>query len=386
MMSVGVIIVAAGRSARMGASVPKPLLDLNGRTMLQRSVAAFDDHPGIDAVVVVLPEALVASGPSLVSGTTRRCLFVAGGERRQDSVRLGFAALPVSADPILIHDAARPFADRGLIDRVIAEATESGAAVPAVRARDTVKRVNLDNHVVDETLPRDQIWLAQTPQGFSRRVLQDAVAVGERGVDATDDAMLAERAGHAVRVVQGDERNVKITTPGDVSAIRASAPALPRVGTGYDLHRLIDGRALVLAGVRVPFARGPHGHSDGDVLCHAVADALFGAAGAGDIGQHFPNTDPRWKDAPGLDLLSRAVTIVGGHGWRVASVDATIVLERPKLMPHLAEIRERLAGALALPVDRVSVKAKTNEGVDATGRGEAIAAYAVAVLAPGGTE
>lgn len=383
-MSVGVIIVAAGRSVRMGASVPKPLLDLGGRTMLQRSVAAFADHPGVDALVVVLPEALVASGPSLVGGTTRRCLFVAGGDRRQDSVRLGFRALPATADPILIHDAARPFADRGLIDRVIAAASETGAAVPAVRAKDTVKRVDLEKQIVDQTLPRDEIWLAQTPQGFSRRVLEDAVAMGERGIDATDDAMLAERAGHAVRVVEGDERNVKITTPDDLSAVRASAAALPRVGTGYDLHRLVEGRSLVLAGVTVPFERGPHSHSDGDVLCHALADALFGAAGAGDIGQHFPNNDPRWKDASGLDLLGRAVAIVRGHGFRVASVDATIVLERPKLVPHLAEIRERLARVLEIPADRVSVKAKTNEGVDATGRGEAIAAHAVAVLAPGG--
>jgi 2-C-methyl-D-erythritol 2,4-cyclodiphosphate synthase len=195
--------------------------------------------------------------------------------------------------------------------------------------------------------------------------------------------MLAERAGHAVRVVPGDERNVKITTPDDLANVRAAVSGLPRVGIGYDLHRLVEGRPLVLAGVTLPFERGPHGHSDGDVLCHALADALFGAAGAGDIGQHFPNTDPQWKDAPGLDLLGRAVEIVRGRGWRVASVDATIILERPKLAPHLAAIRDRLADVLAVTVDRVSVKAKTNEGVDAVGRGEAIAAHAVAVLTPG---
>ena len=382
-MSAGVIIVAAGRSSRMGADVPKPLLDLGGRTMLQRSVEVFDVHPGVDELVIVLPAALVTAGPSLVGPTTRPCQFVAGGERRQDSVRLGFAALSARVDPILVHDAARPFADIGLIDRVIAAAAEGGAAVPAVRARDTVKRVDLDRHVVAETLPRDEIWLAQTPQGFSRRVFLDALAAAARGVDATDDAMLAERAGHAVRVVAGDERNLKITTPDDLAALRASVSTLPRVGTGYDLHRLVEGRPLVLAGVTLPFDRGPHGHSDGDVLCHALADALFGAAGAADIGQHFPNTDLRWKDAPGLDLLGRAVEIVRGHGWRVASVDATVVLERPKLAPHLSEIRQRLAHVLGVTVDRVSVKAKTNEGVDAVGRGEAIAAHAVAMLAPG---
>jgi len=382
-MSAGVIIVAAGRSTRMGADVPKPLLDLGGRTMLQRSVEVFDVHPGVDELVVVLPSALVTAGPSLVGPTSRPCRFVAGGERRQDSVRLGFAALSARVDPILVHDAARPFADIGLIDRVIAAAAEGGAAVPAVRARDTVKRVDLERQVVAETLPREEIWLAQTPQGFSRSVFEDALAAAARGVDATDDAMLAERAGHAVRVVPGDERNVKITTPDDLANVRAAVSGLPRVGTGYDLHRLVEGRALVLAGVTLPFERGPHGHSDGDVLCHALADALFGAAGAGDIGQHFPNTDPQWKDAPGLDLLGRAVEIVRGHGWRVASVDVTIILERPKLAPHLAAIRDRLADVLAVTVDRVSVKAKTNEGVDAVGRGEAIAAHAVAVLTPG---
>jgi 2-C-methyl-D-erythritol 2,4-cyclodiphosphate synthase len=158
---------------------------------------------------------------------------------------------------------------------------------------------------------------------------------------------------------------------------------LPRIGTGYDLHRLVGSRPLTLAGVTLASDRGPQGHSDGDVLCHALADALFGAAGAGDIGQHFPDTDPRWKDAAGLDLLGRASEIVRSRGWRVSSVDATIVLERPKVAPHLADIRERLAQVLGVPVDRVSVKAKTNEGVDAVGRGEAIAAHAVALLAPG---
>jgi 2-C-methyl-D-erythritol 4-phosphate cytidylyltransferase/2-C-methyl-D-erythritol 2,4-cyclodiphosphate synthase len=379
-MSVGVIIVAAGRSERMGAGVPKPLLDLGGKTLLQRSVEAFDRHPGVSELVVVLPAALVDDGPSLVGQTSRACRFVAGGERRQDSVRHGMDALSSNADPILVHDAARPFADRETIDRVIAAALEAGAAVPAVPARDTVKRVDLDRRVVAATLPRGEIFLAQTPQGFSRRVLQDAIAAGERGIDATDDAMLAERAGHAVRVVSGDERNVKITTPEDLAASRATLSPIPRVGSGYDLHRLVDGRTLVLAGVTLPFQRGPHSHSDGDVLCHALIDAILGAAGAGDIGQHFPNNDARWKDAAGLDLLGRAIEIVRDRGWRVSSVDATVILERPTLAPHLDEIRARLAPALGVGVDRVSVKAKTNEGVDAVGRGEAIAAHAVAVL------
>lgn len=381
-MNVGAIIVAAGRGARVGGAIPKQLLDLGGRTILQRSVAAFDGHAGVSEIVVVLPAEWVPEGAALVGPTTRPCRFAAGGERRQDSVARGLAAMPAGPDLILVHDAARPFADTALIDRVIAGAAEYGAVVPAVQARDTVKRVDLDRRLVRETIARDEIWLAQTPQGFRRAVLAAAVAAAD-GVEATDEAALAERAGHAVRVVTGDDQNVKITTPDDLEAARARVSSTLRVGTGYDLHRLVEGRPLVLAGVLLPFDRGPIGHSDGDVLCHAITDAVLGAAAAGDIGQHFSNTDPRWKDAPGLDLLARAVAIVRGRGFAVESVDASVILERPRIAPALPGIRERLAVVLGCGVDHVSVKGKTNEGVDAVGRGEAIAAHAVAVLRPG---
>jgi 2-C-methyl-D-erythritol 4-phosphate cytidylyltransferase/2-C-methyl-D-erythritol 2,4-cyclodiphosphate synthase len=379
-MPVGVVIVAAGRGTRVGGGAPKQLLDLGGRTLLQRSVAAFDVHPRVAALVVVLPVDLVREGPALVGATHHACRFVPGGERRQDSVRLGLAGLSDAIDLVLIHDAARPFVDAGVIDRVIAGAEAAGAAVPAVPARDTVKRVDLDRHDVRETLRREEIWLAQTPQGFRRSVLDDAIARAEPGVEATDEGVLAERAGHAVRVVPGDERNIKITTAGDLAAARAALAAVPRVGSGYDLHRLVDGRPLVLAGVQLSADRGPLGHSDGDVVCHALADAHCGAAGAGDIGRHFPDTDSTWKGAAGLDLLARAAGIVRDAGLAVSSADVTVLLERPKLAPHVEDIRRRLAGVLAVPLDRVSVKAKTNEGLDAVGRGEAIAAHAIAVL------
>jgi 2-C-methyl-D-erythritol 4-phosphate cytidylyltransferase/2-C-methyl-D-erythritol 2,4-cyclodiphosphate synthase len=384
-VSIGVIIVAAGRGARMGTSQPKQLIDLGGRSMLRRSVEAFDEHPRVSQLVVVLPPELVAGGPTFVGATARPCAIVSGGERRNDSVRQGLAAMPDGPDVILVHDAARPFADRALIDRVIDATERSGAAVPAVPARDTIKRVDLDRRIVAATIPRDEIWLAQTPQGFTRTILVEAIARGARDGAATDEAMLAEQNGHAVAVVHGDERNLKVTTPQDLETARRQLGLGPRVGTGYDLHRLVAGRPLVLAGVTLPSEVGPLGHSDGDVLCHSLVDAIFGAAGAGDIGQHFPNTDPRWKDAAGLDLLARGVGIVGDLGWRVTSADVTVVLERPKLAPHLAEIRRRLAEVLSVSVDQVSVKGKTNEGVDAVGRGEAIAAHAVAVLGPGGT-
>ena len=363
--------------------MPKQLLDLGGRTILRRSVEAFDAHPRISQLVVVLPPDLASTGSTLVGETARPCAVVPGGERRQDSVRLGLAAMPQAVELILVHDAARPFADRDLIDRVIAATERTGAAVPAVGARDTVKRVDLARRVVSTTIPREEIWMAQTPQGFRRRVLDDAVALGEKTSAATDDAMLAEQAGHRVAVVEGDAQNVKITTADDLAAARLRLAGSTRVGTGYDLHRLVDGRTLVLAGVTIPFDRGPLGHSDGDVVCHALVDAIFGAAAAGDIGQHFPNTDPRWKDAPGLDLLARGVEVVRGLGWSVASADVTVILEKPKLAPFIGEIRSRLAAVLGISGDAVSVKGKTNEGVDAVGRGEAIAAHAVAVLVTG---
>lgn len=385
-MPVGVIIVAGGRGQRLGGPVPKQLLDVGGRTILQRSVLAFDGHRAVSELVVVLPRDLVAFGPSLVGATARPCAYVAGGERRQDSVQAGLATLSAAADIVLIHDAARPFVSSAVIDRVIETAQRAGAAVPATRVRDTVKRVEAGGLHVAETIPRDQVWLAQTPQGFRRLVIEAAVTLGSSGVEATDEAMLAERAGHRVEVVPGDERNMKITTAEDLMTARATFASVPRVGTGYDLHRLVPDRALVLAGVTVPFERGPEGHSDGDVICHALCDALFGAAAAGDIGQHFPNTDPQWKDAAGLDLLARAVAIVGQLGWRPASVDVTVILERPKLGPHVPAIRAALAGALGLDQGQVGLKAKTNEGVDATGRGEAIAAHAVSVLVVGDQE
>jgi 2-C-methyl-D-erythritol 4-phosphate cytidylyltransferase/2-C-methyl-D-erythritol 2,4-cyclodiphosphate synthase len=383
-MSVGVIIVAGGRGARLGASVPKQLIDLGGRSMLRRSVEAFDAHPDVAELVVVLPAELVDAGPTLLGVTSRPCVFTAGGDRRQDSVQRGVSALPPDVDLVLIHDAARPFVDGPLIDRVIAGARATGAAVPAVQARDTVKHVTGDRQVVSATIPRAEVWLAQTPQGFQRAVLRDAMAAAGAAAEATDEAWLVEQAGRPVQVVPGDERNRKVTTPEDLATARLAFEAVPRVGTGYDLHRLVAGRRLVLAGVVLSDEIGPESHSDGDVVCHALVDALLGAAAAGDIGRHFPNTDPQWKDAAGLDLLARAMTVVRRRGYVVGNVDVTVVLERPKVGPSVDEIRGRLAEVLGVAVTDVNVKGKTNEQVDAVGRGDAIAAHAVAMLRAGG--
>jgi len=267
-----------------------------------------------------------------------------------------------------------------LIDRTIDAAAEHGAAIVALQSRDTVKRV--DDGVITETIPRDTIYLAQTPQGFRRDVLARAVALGRTGVEATDEAALAERSGARVHVVDGEPGNMKITTTEDLEAarVRRSPSSATRIGTGYDLHVLVDGRPLIVAGVTVASDRGALGHSDADVACHAATDALLGAAALGDIGTHFPDTDPRWKGADSIELLRASARLVRDAGFEPVNLDVTIVLERPKIKEAIGAMRARLAEALGIDAACVSVKGKTNEGVDAIGRGEAIAAHAVALL------
>jgi 2-C-methyl-D-erythritol 4-phosphate cytidylyltransferase/2-C-methyl-D-erythritol 2,4-cyclodiphosphate synthase len=342
--------------------------------LLERSIDAFRSHPLIGEVIVALSPQ--ASMPGAMDGVR----IVEGGARRQDSVANAFDAVREDAEIVLVHDAARPFVSAEVITRTIEAAAAHGAAIAAVAAVDTVKRVDAGKTII-ETLPREEIYLAQTPQGFRRDVLARAIELGRSGVDGTDEAALAERAGHRVQVVTGENSNVKITTASDLERARERVEStMSRIGVGYDLHRLVEGRPLMLGGVNVPAEKGSLGHSDADVVCHAVTDAILGAARAGDIGQHFPDTDPRWKGAPSTMLLEEAVRIVRAAGWIVDNVDVVVILERPKLAPHRAEMESRLASAIGIPASAVSVKAKTNEGVDAVGRGEAVAAHAVALL------
>jgi 2-C-methyl-D-erythritol 4-phosphate cytidylyltransferase/2-C-methyl-D-erythritol 2,4-cyclodiphosphate synthase len=417
-MHVTAIIAAGGRGLRLGAGRPKQLLAVGGRPILQRSISAFASHPSVDAIVVALPQALIDDLPEYLrtaqaSGVDGKSVrMVAGGERRQDSVANAFEAAGASTDLIVIHDAARPFASADLITRTIAAAAESGAAVAAMQSRDTVKLARSDGSdaasvargstpvasLVAETLPRERIYLAQTPQAFRREVLGRALEIGARdGIDATDEAALVELAGLPVRLVDGEPSNIKITTPEDLRAAETIAGGLNpqsatghaqfaspartgRAGTGYDLHRLVEGRPLILGGVTIPSERGALGYSDADVVCHAVTDAMLGAAALGDIGRHFPNTDPRWKDADSIELLRRVVQLVAEHGLMVGNVDVTVILEAPKISGHVDAMRASLAAVLGVDVSRVSVKGKTNEGVDAVGRGEAVAAHAVVLI------
>lgn len=379
-MHVTAIIAAGGTGSRLGASVPKQFLELGGRTILERSLRAFLDHERIEEVVVALPP-----GGSLPPAITHRKLrTVEGGRRRQDSVANAFDRIDPSAAIVLVHDAARPFVSAALISRAIDAAAEHGAAIAALPVTDTVKQVTMEEgrRVIVGTIPRESIYLAQTPQAFRREVLARAVALGRSGAEATDEAALAELAGHPVHIVEGDIDNVKITTPADLerARLREARTLASRVGTAYDLHRLVDGRPLIIGGVTIPSERGALGHSDADVACHAATDAILGAACLGDIGRHFPDSDPRWKGASSIDLLRQAAAMVRDAGHEIVNVDVVVVLERPKIAPHLQQIRTNLAEAMGIAVEAVSVKGKTNEGVDAVGRGEAIAAQAVALV------
>jgi 2-C-methyl-D-erythritol 4-phosphate cytidylyltransferase / 2-C-methyl-D-erythritol 2,4-cyclodiphosphate synthase len=395
-MHVTAIIAAGGRGARFGGAVPKQLLAVGGRSILERSVALFLAHPAIDEVVVALPAELLADPPSFLRSSQKPLHLVAGGARRQDSVVSAFKAASQRSDVIVVHDAARPLATGDLVSRTIAAALESGAALAALAASDTVKRsagnpaadVGSGELLVAETIPRESIFLAQTPQAFRRDVLRDALALAGTLVEVTDEATLVERAGRPVRLVQGEATNIKITTPEDLriaeTLVRGGKPARTgRAGVGYDLHRLVEGRPLVLGGVTIPFDRGLIGNSDADAVCHAITDAILGAAAEGDIGRHFPDTDPVWHNASSVDLLRRAARFLRDRGLEVGNVDATVIAERPRLAPHIDAMRANVAAALGVSVTCVSIKGKTNEGVGELGRGEAIAVHAIALVRQG---
>lgn len=391
-MHVVAIIAAGGRGQRLGGATPKQFLEIGGRTILERTVATMAASPEIDELVVVLPPEAAVAPPAHLRTLGKPVAVVAGGARRQDSVANGLAAAGADADLIVIHDAARPLVSARLISRTIQAAVESGAAIAALPVRDTVKQGRraeanaADLWTIDGTIPRDALFLAQTPQAFRADVLRAAVEIGRDGDEATDEAALAERAGHPVRLVEGEASNIKITTVGDLAFAEALLAAqngsmtTSRVGTGYDLHRLVEGRPLILGGVTIPFALGLAGHSDADAVCHAATDAILGAAGAGDIGRHFPDSDPQWRGASSLDLLARAAALVAQAGFAVENLDIVVIAERPKLAPHVPAMAANVAAAIGIDVAAVSIKGKTNEGVGELGRGEAIAVHAVAMV------
>ena len=386
-MKVSVIVVAGGRGERLGGSIPKQLRQLHGKTLLERSIIPFDILEDVHEIIVVLPNDLVVSQPDCLSNIRTDVRVVAGGDRRQDSVALGFDAVSPDSDFIMVHDAARPFCTTELVKRTLEAAIDCGAAIPAIDVQDSLKLGVLDSgfETVERTISREKVFCAQTPQVFSQSVLLEAIEMGRSGVSCTDEAALVERAGHRVRLVKGDPRNMKITTEADLLLAREMTPSIEhnvqvRVGLGYDLHRLVENRPLILAGITIPSTYGLHGHSDADVVCHAVADSVLGAAGAGDIGKYFPDDDPKWKNASSIELLGRVAKLVDELGFRVVNLDVVVITDWPKIRDHAAAMCQRLAQALNVSSDVISIKGKTSEGVGALGRGEAIAVQAVALL------
>ena len=370
--SVTAIIVAAGASRRMGFDKLSYHLP-DGRTVLETSCALFAAHPAVDELVLVAGgnrpqcEAIAAACP-------KPCTVVQGGATRADSVRSGLAA--AKGQLVAIHDAARPFASAEIITAALQAAAESGAAAPAVPVKDTIKVADKDGKVV-ATPDRATLYAVQTPQCFDRALyLQALEAVsGEKASLVTDDCSLFELAGLPVTLTAGDYANLKITTKEDLQKEKTM-----RIGHGYDVHRLVEDRKLILGGVEVPYEKGLLGHSDADVLLHAVMDAVLGAAALGDIGQHFPDTDPAYKGADSLALTREVAKIIAAHGYKVGNIDATILCQRPKLAPHIPAMRQNIADAFGLPLDAVSVKATTEEHLGFTGEGLGIAAHAVALI------
>jgi 2-C-methyl-D-erythritol 4-phosphate cytidylyltransferase/2-C-methyl-D-erythritol 2,4-cyclodiphosphate synthase len=375
------LILAAGRGERLGSSVPKQFLGLGGVPLLRRAVEAFLGHPRIAAVRVVGE----AEGCAAALAGLPVPPAIAGGASRQASARAGLEALAAEApDIVLIHDAARPLVPARVIDAVL-DALAAGAegAIPALAVTDTLKR-GADG-MVGETVPRDGLFRVQTPQGFRFPSLLAAHRAAA-GATMTDDAAVAEAAGMAVRLVEGAEENIKVTLPGDLARAEALAGLglVPRIGTGFDVHRLVPDRPLVLCGIVVPHPLGLSGHSDADVGIHALCDALYGALAEGDIGTHFPPAETRWKDADSAAFLRHAAGRVAARGGRIANVDVTLICERPKIAPHAAAMRARLAALMGVAEGAVSVKATTTERLGFPGRGEGIAAQAAAtVLLPG---
>lgn len=391
-MRVG-LIVAGGSGDRLGRPGGKQLLLVDGRPVLSHAVAAFEYCDAIDAIVVVThPERVEEYRREALAplSLSKLLAVVPGGATRQASVAAGLAALPADASIVAIHDGARPLVTIESIERAIArlEADPGLAGVVVGHpSYDTLKRVDSSGRVL-ETPERSSLWAAQTPQVFRVKELRAAYdAAGRDAFEATDDASLIERMGGAVIMAEGPRDNVKVTVPEDVPIVegilgRRAGGAVTgiRIGLGYDAHAFAEGRALVLGGVLIPHDRGLMGHSDADVLTHALMDAILGAMREGDIGGLFPDTDPVYAGASSIELLRRVVCFMRERGFRLVDADTVLVLERPKIAPYRDEMREHLAEALGVDASCVGVKATTTEGLGYEGRGEGAAAQAVVVL------
>ncbi|MBE5800315.1 MAG: 2-C-methyl-D-erythritol 2,4-cyclodiphosphate synthase [Clostridiales bacterium] len=388
------VIVAAGRGSRMGLNRNKVLYPLCGEPIVVRTVRAFVDSGLFDGGVVVVTGAddIAEMKRMLEEAGVNVRAVVRGGADRQASVYCGIRACDENADIIAIHDGARPLVTREVIERTIDSAKRYGSGVAAVMLKDTIKRVDESSCVIDTPI-RDTLRAVQTPQTFDAKLIRQAHARFENGNDAglraTDDAMLAEWMGHTVHLTDGDVENIKLTTPedmllaGEVLVRRGEAKkegGIMRIGHGYDVHRLVEGRKLILCGVEIPHTVGLLGHSDADVAYHALTDALLGAAAMGDIGRHFPDTDPAYKGADSGKLLDHVMELIWKKGYVVGNVDVTIIAQKPKLKDHIEQMRANIAAHLKIDPDCVNVKATTTEKLGFEGEMLGISTHAVACI------
>ena len=371
-----VIIAAAGTGKRMGSSIPKQYLKIGGEPILLKSVRAFCDNKEIDWIVVVTNGDYIQACLEMKDryGLDKIQAVIEGGEERQDSVYRAIVEIDrlcPEIEYVLVHDGARPFVRQETINAVLEAAEEKGAAVACVPVKDSIRQ---EKDGESANLPRQRLYAVQTPQGFQKEILRKAYEQAfADGYYGTDDAILAERIGQSVALVRGTYDNIKITT-------REDMPMESRVGTGFDVHQLKEGLPLVLGGVKIPFEKGLLGHSDADVLVHALMDALLGAAALGDIGRHFPDTDPQYRGISSMELLRRVKGLLDKNGWRVGNVDITLMAQRPKIKSLIGDMTDNLSKTLDLETCRINIKGTTTERLGFVGREEGIAAQAVCLL------
>lgn len=365
------IIAAAGRGKRLGSSLPKQFLKVRGRTILEMSVGAFEQNKYVDEIFVAANADYCELTEKLCRGFSKLKKIVAGGAERQDSVRAALDCLRGENGIVLVHDAARPFVSEAVINAVIEGTADFDAAIPTVPAKDTIRQVDGTG---SRTLQRETLACVQTPQGFRISLLKHAFEKAQaQGVLGTDDASLVERMGINISMVQGEDANRKITTREDLETEM-------RIGTGYDVHRLVEGRPLVLCGEQIPYEKGLLGHSDADVALHALMDAMLGAAGLGDIGKHFPDTDERYRGISSMKLLQKTAELLREAGYFLGNADITIIAQRPKIAGYIPKMRANIAEIMNCDENKINIKGTTTEKLGFVGREEGIASEAVCIL------
>lgn len=377
---VSVIIAGAGFGKRMNCNIPKQFMKLNDMPILAVTISAFQTNKYVNEIVLVTNADFMEFAKSEIVNKynfSKVVNIVEGGKERQDSINKALNVISDDSFLILIHDGARPYVSQDVINDSIERSFDKGGAVAAVPSKDTIKI--LEGDIFVETPDRNKLYNIQTPQGFHKELILKAYSEAYKdNFYGTDDAMLVERIGEKVYLSMGEYKNIKITTPDDLPKELGT----PRIGTGYDVHALIEGRDLILGGVNIPFDRGLLGHSDADVLLHALMDAMLGAAALGDIGRHFPDKDPKYKGISSLELLRETGKLIRERGYTIGNLDVTLIAEKPKVAQYIEDMRKNISYTLGISIDNINVKATTTEKLGFCGREEGIASEAIALLMP----